>query len=125
MTNKGARKISYPCFGLRVVAILPKTAIEGVHVFFNTDNSADSHTVADHFAIGAQIGFDAKHGLCAARVHTETADHFVEYQTSFGLSCNFPYLFQKFYWLKIGAAALYWLYHYGSKFMCPLTDNTQ
>ena len=79
MTNKRPGKIGYAGFRLRVIAIFPETAVQRIHIFFNACYSANWHTAANNFAVGAQVGFDAEHGLRAALVHTETADHLVKY----------------------------------------------
>ena len=123
MTDKCSREIGYAGFGLRIIAILPESPVKGVHIFRDAGNCTNRHTAANDFSISAQVGFYTKHGLGAARMHPESADHFIKDQAGVGLPGDFPYFFQEFNRLKIRPAALHRFHQYCSELMCPFADN--
>src|SRR5437764_13338604 len=63
---------------VRVVAVAPHAAINGVHEFGLTRDDPDGHPAADHLTVGCYVGFNAEPRLRAAGVKSEARDHLVD-----------------------------------------------
>ena len=71
VADEGAGEEGDADFGHGVVAVLPGTAIESVHVFPLAANDADGHAAADDFAVGDEVGLDAEVDLGTAGAGAE------------------------------------------------------
>ena len=78
MADEGAGKKGDAHFGHGIVAVLPRSAIEGIHVFPLAADHAQGHAAANDFAVGDEVGLDAEVSLRPAGAGAETQHHFIE-----------------------------------------------
>ena len=78
MTHESTRKEGNGRLGETVIAVLPRTAIEGVHEAGFARHHAHRHAAADNFAIGHKISINAVIPLRAARAKAKACHHLVE-----------------------------------------------
>src|SRR5262245_13532660 len=67
-------------FRLRLISILPISAIDPKHVFRLTSNDANRQTTTGNLSVGYQVSFDSKPGLRSAGMNSETCNDLIEDQ---------------------------------------------
>src|SRR5271165_3337188 len=99
MANERASEERDTHFGNGIVAVLPHSAVERVHVFGFSGKHSDVETAADHFAIGGQVGTDSEERLHAAGVSAEAGYNLIEDESHAGLLRDGAKLAQELDWL--------------------------
>ena len=125
MPDKRAGKKRHADFGHAVVAKRPLAAIQRVHEGGFASQHANRHSPAQHLAVCRQVGADAKQGLRAAWMCTETGDNFVKHQRRAGSSGDLAQLLEKSDGLEIRPPALHRLADNGGDFLGVRLDPRQ
>ena len=108
--------------GERVVAVLPRAAVERVHEARRSGKDADRQTAADDLAVRREIGADAEERLHAAGMHAETGDDLVEDERAARRRRDAAQFAQEFLWAQAGMAALHRLDDDGGEFVLVLAN---
>ena len=106
-----------------VVAILPRAAIERIHVGGAAGEDTDGQTARDDLAVGREVGANAVECLHAAGMGAEAGDHFVEDEAGAALLRDAANLAQEFDGTKLGMAALHRLDQHGGDFVGALAND--
>ena len=125
VSNEGSGEEGHTDFREAVVAIIPRAAVERVHVFLLACEHADGHAAADDFAVSRHVRLDAEVGLRTARSAAETGDDFIENQRGAGLLGDRADLVHELARLQAGGAALHRLDHHGREFVGVGPQNFQ
>ena len=125
VANKGSGKEGQIRFRLRVVAVLPLTAIKGVHKRRLASHNANRHPAANNFAVGHDVGFNPPRLLDAPLVDAEPGDDFIQNESTAAVAGNLAQLAQKFNGAVVRVAALYRLHQHRRQFVGVLTNKIE
>ena len=115
MPHEGTGKESDPGFRHGLVAVLPGSAVKGIHVGVRTGDHADRHSATDDLPVGRNVGLHAKPRLGPAGMDAEAGDDLVENQRGTSLLGNLAHRVQELLGLKLRLPALHGLHQYGGQ----------
>ena len=78
MAHERASEPGHVGGGQRIVAVLPRPAVERIHVVATAGDDPDREPATDHLPVGGDVGSHAEQGLGPAGVAAESGDHLVE-----------------------------------------------
>src|SRR5687767_6545523 len=102
MFEVSARKESRFSARIGIVTIIPRAAIDRIHVLGFTRNHTDGQTSADSFAVSDEIGLHSEDGLRASGMEPEAGNNLIEDECRADLIRDSPHFFQEWTRLHVG-----------------------
>jgi hypothetical protein len=103
---EGAREERRVGPGMRVVAVLPRAAVDPVEQVAAPGDGGQRQAAADHLAVGREVGVHAEELLRAAEARAKAGEHLVEHERDAVLAGQPAQVEQEFAWLQVGPPAL-------------------